>query len=75
MLTRVLSAAVNGIDAFPVEVEVNSGFVETVVVIQTRLDELVGEAWLDGGELSEADKLALDASLADYQKNPEVGSS
>jgi len=25
MLARVLSAAVNGIEAFPVEVEVNSG--------------------------------------------------
>jgi hypothetical protein len=26
MLARVLSAAVNGIEAFPVEVEVNSGW-------------------------------------------------
>jgi hypothetical protein len=33
MLARVLSAAVNGIEAFPVEVEVNSGWGVTVVVI------------------------------------------
>jgi hypothetical protein len=33
MLARVLSAAVNGIEAFPVEVEVNSGWGDTTVVI------------------------------------------
>jgi magnesium chelatase family protein len=33
MLARVLSAAVNGIEAFPVEVEVNSGWEDTDVVI------------------------------------------
>jgi hypothetical protein len=33
MLARVLSAAVNGIEAFPVEVEVNSGWGDIVVVI------------------------------------------
>jgi hypothetical protein len=31
MLARVLSAAVNGIEAFPVEVEVNSGWGDTTV--------------------------------------------
>jgi len=31
MLARVLSAAVNGIDAFPVEVEVNCGWEDTTV--------------------------------------------
>ena len=29
--------------------------------VQARLDELAGEAWLDPGELSDADKSALDA--------------
>ena len=43
--------------------------------VQARLDELAGEAWLDRGELSDVDKSALDAALAEYQKNPEVGSS
>jgi hypothetical protein len=33
MLARVLSAAVNGIEAFPVEVEVNFGWGDTVVVL------------------------------------------
>jgi hypothetical protein len=33
MLARVLSAAVNGIEAFPVEVEVNSGWGDTTEVI------------------------------------------
>jgi hypothetical protein len=33
MLARVLSAAVNGIKAFPVEVEVNSGWGGMVIVI------------------------------------------
>jgi hypothetical protein len=33
MLARVLSAAVNGIEAFPVEVEVNCGWGDTVIVL------------------------------------------
>lgn len=33
MLSKVCSAAVNGIDAYPVEVEVNSGFGDTVIVL------------------------------------------
>jgi hypothetical protein len=33
MLARVLSAAVNGIEAFPVEVEVNCGWGDTIIVI------------------------------------------
>ncbi|MFT5031132.1 MAG: hypothetical protein ACI9VS_003595, partial [Candidatus Binatia bacterium] len=33
MLAKVCSAAVNGIDAYPLEVEVNAGWGDTVVVI------------------------------------------
>ena len=33
MLDRVLSAAVNGIEAFPVEVEVHCGWGETLIVL------------------------------------------
>jgi hypothetical protein len=33
MLARVLSAAVNGIEAFPVEVEVNSSWGDTMIVM------------------------------------------
>jgi broad specificity phosphatase PhoE len=43
--------------------------------VQAKLDELAGDAWQDGGELSEADKRALDASLADYAESPDAGSS
>jgi len=33
MLAKVCSAAVNGIEAHPVEVEVNAGFGDTLIVI------------------------------------------
>jgi hypothetical protein len=33
MLAKVCSAAVNGIEAYPVEVEVNAGLGETVIVL------------------------------------------
>jgi hypothetical protein len=48
---------------------------EDLAEIQAKLDELAGEKWLDGGELSDSDKGALDAALAEYAKNPNAGSS
>ena len=33
MLSKVCSAALNGIEAFPVEVEVNAGWGDTLIVI------------------------------------------
>jgi hypothetical protein len=33
MLAKVCSAAVNGIEAYPIEVEVNAGYGDTVIVI------------------------------------------
>ena len=33
MLSKVCSAAVSGIDAYPVEVEVNAGYGDTLIVI------------------------------------------
>ena len=33
MLAKVCSAAVNGIEAYPVEVEVNAGYGDTIIVI------------------------------------------
>jgi hypothetical protein len=33
MLSKVCSAAVNGIEAYPVEVEVNAGYGDTLIVI------------------------------------------
>jgi magnesium chelatase family protein len=44
MLARVLSAAVNGIEAFPVEVEVNSGWGDTIIVIVGLPDAAVKES-------------------------------
>ena len=44
MLSRVCSAAVNGIEAFPVEVEVNAGWGDTIVVIVGLPDAAVKES-------------------------------
>jgi magnesium chelatase family protein len=44
MLARVLSAAVNGIEAFPVEVEVNCGWGDTVIVTVGLADAAVKES-------------------------------
>jgi magnesium chelatase family protein len=44
MLAKVCSAAVNGIEAFPVEVEVNAGWGETVIVIVGLPDAAVKES-------------------------------
>lgn len=44
MLARVFSAAVNGIEAYPVEVEVNAGWGDTVVVIVGLPDTAVKES-------------------------------
>ena len=43
--------------------------------VQAKLDELAGEAWLDDEELSGADKAILNATLAEYEKNPNAGST
>src|SRR5882724_4642769 len=44
MLAQVFSAAVNGIEAYPVEVEVNAGFGDTIIVIVGMLDAAVKES-------------------------------
>lgn len=44
MLAKICSAAVNGIEAYPVEVEVHAGFGETVVVIVGLPDAAVRES-------------------------------
>jgi magnesium chelatase family protein len=44
MLSRVLSAAVNGIEAYPVEVEVNAGWGDTITVIVGLPDAAVKES-------------------------------
>src|SRR5579864_8713646 len=44
MLSKVCSAAVNGIDAYPVEVEVNAGYGDTLIVIVGLPDAAVKES-------------------------------
>ena len=44
MLAKVCSAAVNGIEAYPVEVEVNAGFGDTLIVIMGLPDAAVKES-------------------------------
>jgi uncharacterized protein YjbJ (UPF0337 family) len=49
--------------------------IDELAEIQAKLDELVGEVWLDNGQLSDDDKTALDRALAEYQRNPDAGDS
>src|SRR6058998_324960 len=44
MLARVCSAAVNGIEAYPIEVEVNSGWGDTKIIIVGLPDAAVRES-------------------------------
>src|SRR6187399_1554040 len=45
---------------------------EDLADVQAKLDELAGEAWQDRGELTDADKQTLDATLEAYEKSPEA---
>lgn len=42
--------------------------------VQAKLDEIAGEFWFDECELTDDDKTALDAALAEYRANPQAGS-
>src|SRR5882762_1401129 len=44
MLAKVCSAALNGVEAYPVEVEVNAGFGDTIIVIVGLPDAAVKES-------------------------------
>src|SRR5260221_9507837 len=44
MLARVCSAALNGIEAYPIEVEVNAGYGDTLIVIVGLPDAAVKES-------------------------------
>ncbi len=44
MLARVLSSAVNGVEAYPIEVEVNAGWGDTIIVIVGLPDAAVKES-------------------------------
>jgi hypothetical protein len=44
MLAKVCSAAVNGIEAYPVEAEVNAGYGDTVLVMIVSISPI--ESWV-----------------------------
>jgi hypothetical protein len=48
---------------------------EDLTDAQANLDELLGDAWQDGADLSGADKQALDLTLSAYEKSPDAGSA
>ncbi|MGC8829727.1 MAG: YifB family Mg chelatase-like AAA ATPase [Verrucomicrobiia bacterium] len=75
MLSRVYSAAVHGIDAYPVEVEVNSGFGDTVSVIVGLPDaavkesrDRVGTAIVNSGFKMPLGRLTINLAPADVKK-------
>ncbi|MFT3830769.1 MAG: hypothetical protein QM691_13785 [Opitutaceae bacterium] len=43
--------------------------------VQAGLDALLGDDWIENGELSAADKAALDSALTDYRAHSDAGSS
>lgn len=75
MLSRVHAAAVHGIDAYPVEVEVNSGFGDTVTVIVGLPDaavkesrDRVGTAVMNSGFKMPLGRLTINLAPADVKK-------
>jgi len=44
--------------------------------IQAKIEELAGDGWLEADDpLSDEEKALLEARLAEYEKNPDAGSS
>ncbi len=75
MLAKVCSAAVNGIDAYPVEVEVNAGFGDSVTVIVGLPDAAVKEsrdrvstAMLNSGFKFPLGRVTINLAPADVKK-------
>ena len=46
-------------------------------IVRAKLNELDGvtEGWISNGELTDDEKAMLDSRLAEYEKNPEAGST
>jgi hypothetical protein len=57
MLAKVCSAAVKGIEAYPVEVEVNVGFGDTLIVIIVSISPISELAFLRRHNLSRSASL------------------
>jgi len=75
MLAKVCSAAVNGIEAYPVEVEVNAGYGDTIIVIVGLPDAAVKEsrdrvttALINSGYKFSMGKTTINLAPADVKK-------
>ena len=75
MLAKVCSAALNGIDAYPVEVEVNAGYGDTLVIIVGLPDAAVKEsrdrvttALINSGYSLPMGRMTINLAPADVKK-------
>ncbi len=75
MLSKVCSAAVNGIEAYPVEVEVNAGFGDTLLIVVGLPDAAVKEskdrvttAILNSGYMFNFGRTTINLAPADVKK-------
>ncbi len=72
MLSKVCSAALNGIEAFPVEVEVNAGWGDTLIVIFScilRIRQRLGKKLLAEVVFANRNSNVRDCKIRP-QKNP-----
>lgn len=76
MLAKICTAAVNGIEAYPIEVEVNAGYGDTVIVIVGLLDGAVKEsrdrvvtANIDSGFKFRFGRTTINLAPADVNRN------
>src|SRR3954466_14188015 len=75
MLSRVFSSAVNGIEAYPIEVEVNAGWGDSLIVIVGLPDaavkesrDRVGTALVNSGFRMPLGKTTINLAPADLRK-------
>ena len=59
MLAKICSAAVNGIEAYPIEVEVNAGYGDTLIVIVGLPESPVKNVVLKNVKLSAEEGLTI----------------
>ena len=75
MLAKVCSAALTGIDAYPVEVEVNAGYGDTLIIIVGLPDAAVKEsrdrvttALINSGYSLPMGRMTINLAPADVKK-------
>jgi hypothetical protein len=74
MLAKVCSAAVNGIDAYPVEIEVNAGYGDTLLIMLPGIlpTELAGKG--SGAPLVWTSVPRKRANANSYEQHTEIAS-